>query len=102
MKTKNEGPVVTYTTATKDYDWLGTVELDPYVATTTGAGKPKTIRKVDSPADEVENMRARYSSGLHMAVNETEWKKLVAYKLVELRPTVAKTEPESLAAKEAV
>lgn len=93
-------PVVTYTTAPADYDWFGTRELDAWVGSTKAPGSKK-VRKVVSPADEVENMRARYSSGLHMAVDETEWKKLVDYKLVTLSgPALATTEPAVDAKKE--
>lgn len=68
---------VTYTTAPKDYDSWGTHTVA--VAGTTDNGK--TVRKVASPPNYVEWQRDRYSSGLHMAVDETEWQKLVSYGL---------------------
>ena len=70
---------MTYTTAPKDYDWFGTETVEAV------AGRDKRgriIRKVRGPESYVEAQRARYGSGLHMAVDEPEWKKLVAYKLV--------------------
>lgn len=73
--------VVTYTTAPADYDWFGTTEIIPDVGTHVGA-IGKTVRKVEGPADRVEEQRDRYASGCHMAADETEWAKLVSYKLV--------------------
>jgi hypothetical protein len=82
---RTAGYVVTYTTAPSDYDWFGTKALIENVGMTTGA-HPKTIRKVHGPADLVEAQRGRYGSGLHMAADEIEWKKLVDYKLVTVLP----------------
>lgn len=70
----------TYTTAPKDYDWFGT-----HTEAIVGTIKGKTIRKVRSDPHHVEAQRDRYASGLHMAADETAWKKLVKYKLVELK-----------------
>jgi len=71
---------VTYTTAPTDYDWFGTTT----VAVAGVDKRGKTIRKVTSPASRVDAQRGRYASGLHMAVDETEWQKLVSYNLVTL------------------
>ncbi len=74
---------MSYTTAPKDYDWFGTETVEDV------AGRDKrgrAIRKVRGPASRVESQRGRYASGLHMAVDEPEWQKLVAYKLVTVEP----------------
>lgn len=76
MSQDNE--TITYTTAPTDYDWFGTRT----VALAGVDSRGKTIRKVSGPSNRVEAQRGRYASGLHMAVDETEWKKLVDYKLV--------------------
>jgi len=73
--------VITYTTAQVDYDWFGTRTI----AVVGHASNGKAIRKVESPAERVEAQRDRYASGLHMVADETEWQKLVAYKLVTLQ-----------------
>ena len=70
-----------YTTAPKDYDWGFTTEVNANVGT---ASNGKTIRGVTIPDSRVDDQVGRYQSGLHMAVDETEWKKLVDYKLVKL------------------
>lgn len=80
---KKEKEVVTYTTAPVDYDWFGTHT----VALVAVDNRGKTIRKVKGPASRVGDQRGRYMSGLHMAVDEAEFKKLVAYKLVQKLPT---------------
>jgi len=72
---------ITYTTAPTNYDWFGTHTLEENVGTTTNG---KTIRKVAGPATRVEAQRGRYGSGLHLAVDENEWDKLVRYELVKL------------------
>jgi hypothetical protein len=69
---------ITYTTAPADYDWFGT-------RTVRIAGRDKrgkTIRMVRSDPKHLQSQRDRYMSGLHMAVDETEWEKLVRYGLV--------------------
>jgi hypothetical protein len=76
MSQDNE--TITYTTAPTDYDWFGTKT----VALVGVDSRGKTIRKVSGPSSRVEAQRGRYASGLHMAVDETEWQKLVDYKLV--------------------
>lgn len=69
---------VTFTTAPKDYDWAQTRTLG-----VVGKDKrDKEIRKVASPKNRVDAQRGRYSSGLHLAVDEAEWNKLVQYELV--------------------
>lgn len=68
---------VTYTTAPEDYDWFGTRTVG--VAGTDRRGRP--VRKVEGPAGYAEGQRARYGSGLHMAVDEAEWRKLLEYGL---------------------
>jgi hypothetical protein len=87
--------MIIYTTAVKDYDWFGTTELDANVGSTKAVGcEGKTIRKVEIPDGRgVDAQRDRYASGLCMNVDETEWKKLVDYKLVTLIP---KAEPARL------
>ena len=70
---------MTYTTAPKDYDWFGTETVQ---AVSGRDKRGRVIRKVRGPASYVESQRGRYGSGLHMAVDEPEWQKLVAYKLV--------------------
>jgi hypothetical protein len=94
-----EDETVTYTTAPADYDWFGTHTIEECAGTTINvfqhqgrSENGKTIRKVSGPANRVEAQRGRYSSGNHMAVDETEWKKLVDYKLVtpHLHPTEQK------------
>jgi hypothetical protein len=72
---------IIYTTAEQAYDWGFTTELDPNVGK---AKNGKTIRKVEIEKDRAAAQCDRYSSGLHMRVNESEWKKLVDYKLVDL------------------
>lgn len=73
--------VIIYTTASSDYDWFGTTELAANVGTTKNG---KTIRKVEIDKSRADVQCDRYSSGLHMRADETEWKKLVDYKLVDL------------------
>lgn len=73
---------ITYTTAPRDYDWFGTHEVEAVAGTSGG----KVVRKVSGPSERVEAQRARYDSGLHMAVDEQEWQKLVSYKLVTPAP----------------
>lgn len=70
---------VTYTTADEAYDWFGTRTLGVVGKDKRG----KQIRRVASPSRGVEAQRGRYMSGLHLAVDDSEWKKLVDYKLVE-------------------
>lgn len=73
--------VITYTTAPEDYDWFGTHTIEVVGNDKRG----KDIRKVASSDKYVESQRGRYASGNHLAVDETEWKKLVDYKLVEVK-----------------
>jgi hypothetical protein len=55
------------------------------VAANVGTTKNgKTIRKVEIDKSRADVQCDRYSSGLHMRADETEWKKLVDYKLVDL------------------
>lgn len=77
-KGAREKEVVTYTTAPADYDWFGTYTVGIVAEDSRG----KIIRKVKGPASRVEMQRGRYMSGNHLAVDEAEYKKLVAYKLV--------------------
>lgn len=84
--------MIIYTTAVKDYDWFGTTELDANVGSTKAVGcEGKTIRKVEIPDGKADAQRDRYASGLCMNVDETEWKKLVDYKLVFLAARVDPT-----------
>ena len=86
-KAHENDPIVTYTTAPADYDWFGTVTVE--VAGCDSRGR--AVRKVTGPKAHVEAQRGRYGSGLHLAVDEAEWAKLVAYKLVSVEgPAVAK------------
>ena len=74
--------VKTYTTAPVDYDWFGTHTLRIVAKNKKG----QEIREVLSDPAHVKAQRQRYGSGLHLAVEETEYDKLVAYKLVEVLP----------------
>jgi hypothetical protein len=74
--------VITYTTAPVDYDWFGTETVKVVGKDKRG----KVIRQVSSDPNRAEAQRGRYMSGLHMAVDEAEWTKLVNYKLVEVTP----------------
>jgi hypothetical protein len=73
--------MITYTTAPRDYDWGWTRELDGCAATDK-RGRP--VRKVVTIEGRGELQRDRYGSGLHMAVDEVEFRKLVDYGLVKL------------------
>lgn len=77
----------TYTTAPADYDWWFTRDLGP-----AGTIRGKTVRKVEVNRTRVDEQCGRYASGCHMAVDEAEWQKLVAYKLAVAIP-VAKSSP---------
>jgi hypothetical protein len=70
-----------YTTAPIDYDYNYVKVVGPIVAHTKGAS-PKPVRKVEIPASRVDYQVGRYQSGLHLAVDQDEWNKLVAYELV--------------------
>ena len=76
--TVRPGEAATYTTAPEDYDWFGTRTVDPAAGTSQ---RGRAVRKVAGPAGRVEAQRARYGSGLHLAVDEAEWCKLVEYGL---------------------
>ena len=82
-KTAREDEVVTYTTAPADYDWFGTRTLVGAAGITQ---RDKAVRKVAGPARYLESQRDRYRSGLHMAVDEAEWRKLVSCELVDPTP----------------
>ncbi len=72
---------IIFTTAESAYDYgYVTVENDNVGKATNG----KTIRKVSIPDSHVDYQVGRYQSGLHMAVDQAEWDKLVGYKLVVL------------------
>lgn len=82
----NQGDrVVTYTTAEEAYDGFGT-QTEAIVGKTD---RGKTIRKVTTPARHVNWQRMRYGSGLHMAIDETEFQKLVDYGMVTLEGNAA-------------
>lgn len=83
-KTRKGWPA-TYTTAPPEYDWFGT--FTEASAGTTSQGKH--VRKVRSDPAYVQSQRDRYGSGLHMAVDEVEWKKLVKYDLVKVSKGLA-------------
>jgi hypothetical protein len=70
-----------YTTAEKAYDWWFTTEVSACVAHTKGASS-KPVRKVEIEDERVDEQVGRYQSGFHMAVDQDEWNKLVAYDLV--------------------
>lgn len=77
----NEEEAITYTTAPEDYDWFGTRTVEiagTYLGTNN---KQKPVRKVTGPKFRVEAQRDRYASGLHLAVDEKEWRKLLAFNL---------------------
>jgi len=71
--------VIRYTTAVKDYDWMGTEDLG-VAGHDKSDGKP--WRKVRIDPDYVETQADRYASGLKPCVDQAEFDKLVAYKLV--------------------
>jgi hypothetical protein len=68
--------VITYTTAPEAYDWFGTRTVR-----IAGCTSGKVVRMVSSRPAHVEAQRDRYASGCHMAKDETDWLKLVGYKL---------------------
>ena len=73
--------VITYTTAPASFDWWFTKELEEVGTASNG----KTVRKVESEADKVEQQRGRYHSGaIYVVVDEVEFHKLVKYGLVTL------------------
>ena len=75
------GWVRTFTTAPVDYDGFGTVTLkSPAGCTERG----REVRLVLTPPEHVNWQRARYQSGMHMAVDDAEWQKLVSYGLVQV------------------
>jgi hypothetical protein len=69
---------IIFTTAPADYDWFFTIEIAAHVGTTANG---KAVRKVEIEAGRVEEQCDRYASGCHMAVDETEWRKLIEHKL---------------------
>lgn len=76
--------MIAYTTAPVDYDWFGTTTVQENVGTTN---RGKIIRKVEIPSSSRADMQiGRYQSGLHLAVDQTEWDKLVGYDLVTVNP----------------
>jgi len=76
--------VIVYTTAPADYDWFGTHTVKENVGATRNG---KTVRKVEIPVGtRTDNQIGRYQSGLHMAVDQTEWDKLVGYELATVHP----------------
>lgn len=75
----HERAAFTYTTAPEDYDWSWSKTVR--VVGTDKRGRP--IRLVSTEKSRVEAQRDRYASGLHMAVDDTEWEKLVKYDLVK-------------------
>lgn len=85
----HERRVFTYTTAPSDYDWFGTATVR--VVGHDKRGKP--IRLVTSDPKYAQSQRERYASGLHMAVDDTEWEKLVKYNLVTLTPNKLQENP---------
>lgn len=68
-----------YTTAPESYDGFGTVTVREQVGTTHG----QAVRLVEVQDGYDGWQLARYGSGLHLAVSEEEWAKLVAYGLAE-------------------
>lgn len=71
--------MITYTTAPADYDWGWTRELDGCAGVDQ---RGRYIRKVVTTEGRGPAQRLRYASGLHMAADEAEWRKLVDYGLV--------------------
>lgn len=68
-----------YTTAEEIYDGFGT-------QTIRKVGKTKRnqiVRMVETPPQHVEWQRARYASGLHLAIDQHQWEDLVACGLAE-------------------
>jgi hypothetical protein len=70
-----------YTTAESAYDYLYVTVKSDNVGT---ASNGKVIRKVSIPYSRVDYQVGRYRSGLHMAVDQAEWDKLVGYGLVNI------------------
>lgn len=71
--------MITYTTAPRDYDWGCTRELVAVMGTDK---RGRAVRKVVTRGGLGAEQRMRYASGLHMAADESEWRKLVGYGLV--------------------
>ena len=70
----------TYTTAPVDYDGFGTKTLVERAGLTE---RGKAVRLVETPEEYTKWQRMRYGSGLHLAVDEGEWNKLLAYGLAK-------------------
>ncbi len=87
METKE----VIYTTAEAAYDYGYVKVEDANVGT---ASNNKTIRKVLIPTKHIVYQVSRYQSGLHMAVDQEEFDKLVKYNLVRL-PEERAPQPET-------
>ena len=66
-----------YTTAPVDYDGFGTRTVR--LAGHTDRGK--TVRLVETADEHATWQRLRYQSGMCLAVDESEWRKLVGYGL---------------------
>ena len=66
-----------YTTAPADYDGFGTITDD--IAGHDKHGKQ--VRRVTVDPAYLNWQVMRYTSGLYMAADETEWQKLVQYQL---------------------
>jgi len=78
-----ESLVTVYTTAPAEYDYSYVTVLEECSGHSKGAA-PKTYRKVSFPASRERHACGRYGSGLHPALPESEWAKLVEYGLVTL------------------
>lgn len=81
MSTPNDSATVPskaviYTTASGDYDWWFMRDLG-----VAGMIRGKTVRRVELETARVEEQCDHYASGCHMTAGETEWTKLVRYKL---------------------
>lgn len=75
-----ENEQVVFTTAPKDYDWAWTRTLLDDVGEDRRGRK---VRKVAIQKAKAPMQLDRYFSGLHLAVDQEEWDKLVKYDLVK-------------------
>lgn len=74
--------VTVYTTAPEAYDYSYVTVINEKAATDKNNGK--VYRKVTMPENRRDYQCGRYGSGFHPALDESEFKKLLAYGLVSV------------------
>jgi hypothetical protein len=79
-----EKPVRVYTTAPVDYDWGWTKTLAENVAE-TDRGKPVRLVEIEDRY-HADSQIGRYHSGLHLALEEDQFRKHVSYNLATFTP----------------